>query len=192
MAMVNSYTGFVPTPTKTSLDAIVLAGRELLEAEGLAGLTMQAVAHHVGVRAPSLYKRVQNRDKLIQLVAEATLAELTFRLEEACDFLDLANRFRAFCRERPAAFQLVMTPGAGVPVAGEKFGAAASAPVLRMARELAGESHALEAARTMTAWVTGFISMELNGSFRLGGDTEEAWQFGTARIIKAITAGSSS
>lgn len=50
--------------------------RDLLEKDGLAGLTMQAVAHRVGVRAPSLYKRVQSRDRLIQLVAEATLTEL--------------------------------------------------------------------------------------------------------------------
>ena len=74
--MVNSYTLNMPTPERTSVDEIVSAARDLLEKDGLAGLTMQAVAHRVGVRAPSLYKRVQSRDRLIQLVAEATLTEL--------------------------------------------------------------------------------------------------------------------
>ena len=49
MAIVNSYTRRMPTPDRTSLDAILLAARELLEADGPAGLTMAAVAARVGV-----------------------------------------------------------------------------------------------------------------------------------------------
>jgi len=187
MASVNSYTGFVPTPDRTSLDAIVAAACELLETDGLAGLTMNAVAARVGVRAPSLYKRVQGRDRLIQLVAEATLTDLAERLRTTTDPVELAGGLRAFGHERPAAFQLVMTPGPGTPGADEAFAAAASASMLRVAGELAGEENALEAARTLTAWATGFISMELNGRFRLGGDVERAWQFGVTRIVAAIT-----
>jgi AcrR family transcriptional regulator len=176
----------MPTPDRTSLDAIVLATRDLLEKDGLAGLTMQAVAHRVGVRAPSLYKRVQSRDKLIQLVAEASLIELAGRLNSAPNLLQLASRFREFGHERPAAFQLVMMPGAGIPVARPEFGVAVSAAILRLAGTLAGADHALEAARTLTAWAAGFISMELNGGFKLGGDVERAWEFGVARIVEAI------
>ena len=188
MASVNSYTGGMPTPDRTSLDAIVLAASELLENDGLTGLTMNAVAHRVGVRAPSLYKRVQGRDRLIQLVAEATLTGLAARLDAESSAVELANTLRAFGHERPAAFQLVMTPGPGTPGAGDTFAAVASEAVLRIAGRLAGEEHALEAARTLTAWATGFISMELNGRFRLGGDVERAWKFGVTRIVDAITA----
>jgi len=187
MATVNSYTGWMPTPERTSLDAIVLAARDLLEKDGLAALTMHAVAHRVGVRTPSLYKRVASRNQLIQLVAEATLTEVADRLNAQTGPVELANTLRAFGHERPAAFQLVMTPGAGTPVAAAEFGAAASASVLRVAGELAGEENALEAARLLTAWASGFISMELNGGFNLGGDVERAWEFGVARIVAAIT-----
>jgi len=86
----------MPTPDRTALDAIVLAARDLLEKDGLAGLTMQAVAHRVGVRAPSLYKRVQSRDELLKLVAEASLTELAGRLISAQTTSQLASRFRAF------------------------------------------------------------------------------------------------
>ena len=48
MATVNSYTGRMPTPDRTSLDEIVDAARDILEHDGLAGLTMQAVAQRVG------------------------------------------------------------------------------------------------------------------------------------------------
>lgn len=188
MATVNSYSGGMPTPDRTSLDAIVLAARDLLESEGLPKLSMQAVAVRVGVRAPSLYKRVANREELIQLVAEATLVELGERLDAAGDLEQLADAFRAFGHERPAAFQLVMTPGAGTPAARPEFGADASASILRLAGELAGQERALEAARTLTAWAAGFVSMELNRGFNLGGDIDEAWRYGLAGIVRAIGA----
>jgi AcrR family transcriptional regulator len=187
MATVNSYTVEMPTPDKTSIDAIVRAARDLLEENGLARLTMQAVAEAVGVRPPSLYKRVESRDVLIRLVAEATLEDLAQRLEATPDPLQLANAFRAFGHERPAAFQLVMTPGPGILAPRLEYGAAASRPVLRVAQELAGTDHALEAARTLTAWAAGFVSMELNQGFNLGGSIDEAWSFGVDRILAAVT-----
>ena len=186
MATVNSYTRGMPTPDRTSLDEIVRAARELLEDSGLASLTMSAVAQRVGVRAPSLYKRVRDRDALIQLVAEATLSELAERLDRGTTVADLADEFRAFGHERPAAFALVMTPGAGTPVAGDQFRVAATTGILRVAGELAGQDHALQAARTFTAWAAGFVSMELNGAFGLGGSVDDAWSFGVETIARAM------
>jgi AcrR family transcriptional regulator len=188
MATVNSYNVVMPTPDKTSLDAIVMAARDLLEEDGLGGLTMQAIAQRVGVRAPSLYKRVQSRDELIQLVAEASLTDLANRLNSAPDLVELASRFRAFGHEHPAAFQLIMSPGTGTPVARPAFGAAASKGILNLAGTLAGEDNALEAARTLIAWSAGFVSMELNGGFNLGGNIDHAWEFGVTRIVAAIVA----
>lgn len=188
MATVNSYTRIMPTPDRTTLEAIITAARDLLEeADGLAGVTMQAVAVRVGVRAPSLYKRVENRDRLVQLVAEQTLVELTARLDAAPDARALLDAYRAFGKERPAAFRLVMTPGAGTPIADRAVQAGSSAAILRVAAELAGESDALEAARLLTAWATGFISMELNGAFRLGGEIDRAWDYGVTRIVGAVS-----
>lgn len=186
MATVNSYSGDMPAPDKTSLDAIVSAARDLLEEVGLGGLTMQAVAQRVGVRAPSLYKRVESRDELIQLVAEASLSELADQLKSASGLEELADRFRAFGHAYPAAFQLIMSPGAGIPVARPEFGAAASRPILDLAGALAGADNAVEAARTLTAWAAGFVSMELNGSFNLGGDIERAWRFGVTSLLAAV------
>lgn len=176
----------MPTPEKTSLAEIVRVARDILEVRSLTGLTMQAVAEQVGVRSPSLYKRVEGRDGLIRLVAEATLTELTERLRAATSLEDLAGRFRAFGHECPAAFQLVATPGPGVPVARHEFGAAASEPVLRWTGSIAGEAQALEAARTFTAWGVGFVSMELNHGFNLGGDVDQAWEFGVSAILAGI------
>lgn len=176
----------MPTPERTSLDAIVRAAAEILEEDGLTGVTMQAVAQRVGVRAPSLYKRVESRETLIRLVAEETLREYTARLQSVTRLDDLADRLRTLGRERPAAFLLVMAPSPGTPIARQQFRDEASAPLLRLVGEVAGADHALDAGRTLTAWATGFVSMEINGAFTLGGDVESAWRYGLGRVIAAL------
>jgi AcrR family transcriptional regulator len=175
----------VPTPEKTSLSAIVAAGREILEAGGQRGLTMRSVAERVGVRAPSLYKHVRDRAALQTAVAEATIDELIARLEATDGSLEeLLRGYRGFAQDRPEGFRLIMSV-----IARPEALARAAAPVLRVSRQLAGEEEALEAARLVTAWATGFIGMELSGAFRLGGDVDRAFEYGLAHIRRAIDVG---
>jgi AcrR family transcriptional regulator len=194
--MSNSYPRgiWMPTPERTSLTEIVTAAREILEAQGHAGLTMQAVADRVGVRAPSLYKRVRDRSDLVRLVAEATVQDLGDRLraipagaDARTDLTELARAFRTFAHARPTAYRLIFGWGPATVPTDPDLLAHASAPVLRIAADLAGSDHALEAARTVTAWATGFISMELAGAFNLGGDIEHAFDYGVARLADAFT-----
>lgn len=189
MAIVNSYSGGMAAPERTSLTEIVAAARTLLEAGGPAGVTMQAVAERVGVRPPSLYKRVRDREELLRLVAEESLAELAARLDAAVDLGDLANRYRSFGRECPEAFRLVITPGSIGASFDPTATRAASEAVLRLVRERVGETRSLEAARTLTAWATGFLVMELGGGFRLGGDIERAWRSGFEAMTEAVFLG---
>ena len=171
----------MPAPERTSTAAIVAAGQDLLE-DGPARLTMQAVAERVGVRAPSLYKRVRDRDALLDLVAEATLEELGRDLASAePSVAGLAGAYRAFAHRRPEGFRLVVGPRAALEAR-----VRISAPVLRVAEELVGPTQALEAARLVTAWATGFVTMELAGAFRLGGDLERAFAFGVDRLSAAL------
>ncbi|WP_122817525.1 TetR/AcrR family transcriptional regulator [Nocardioides pantholopis] len=175
----------MPTPDRTSLAAIVTAGRELLEAGGPSRLTMQAVAAQVGVRPPSLYKRVRDRDALVGLVAAATVDELAQRLEDADGTLAaLARTYREFGHERPEGFRLILSGDAQTDADAR---ARVSAPILRVASELVGDEEALEAARLITAWATGFVTMELAGAFRLGGDLEDAFEFGLVRLSAALS-----
>lgn len=196
MATPSSYAALVPTPDRTSLPEIVAAGRHLLEAGEVGSVTMAAVAARVGVRAPSLYKRLRNRDELLGLIGQDVAAELTARLEAAghgagdarTRLQDLLVALRTFARERPSAFRLLFPQlGGGVPLPLDLL-QATSAPLFAVVTELAGAEHALEAARTVTAWATGFIGMELSGGFRLGGDVDAAFDFGLARLADAIAA----
>ena len=173
----------MPTPERTSAEAIVSAGREILELAGPSGLTMQAVAERVGVRAPSLYKRVRDRDALHAAVATASIDALTARLDAAGDDLtDLANTYRTFAQEHPEGFRIMFT-AASPHDALER----SAAPLIRAASALVGEEEALDAARLFTAWATGFLQMELSGAFRLGGDVDRAFTYGLRRLIAGLT-----
>ena len=170
-------------PERTSLAEIVDAGRDLLETGGPSSLTMQAVARRVGVRAPSLYKRVRDRDALLGLVAAATVDELGQRLAASDGTLaGVAHSYRAFAHERPEGFRLMLSADSDPDSLAQ-----ASAPMMRAVEDLVGGEDVLEGARLVTAWATGFISMELAGAFRMGGDLERAFEFGIARLSAALS-----
>ncbi|MEJ1088656.1 WHG domain-containing protein [Microbacterium sp. Mu-80] len=172
----------MPTPQRTSHTAIITAAREILEADGPAGLTMQAVAAGVGVRAPSLYKHVRDRDALLSAVTEAAIDELGERLASAdADLRALAAVYRAHAHAQPEAFRLMFTASARLDALQR-----AAAPVIDAARGLVGDTHALDAARLFTAWATGFLNMELAGAFRLGGGVDAAFTYGLERLIRGL------
>ena len=186
----------MPTPARTSLEQIVKAGRDIVETDGIDGLTMQSVAARVGVRPPSLYKRVQGRNELLRLVANDAAAELTRDLESAADGKDarrdlasLASTFRRFAHANPGAYSLIFAPLPDDARADAGWSVKASAPVIDTTERLAGTDHALEAARTVVAWANGFIAMELAGAFRLGGDVDRAFDYGIDRLGVAIDTG---
>jgi AcrR family transcriptional regulator len=181
----------MPAHAQTSTAAIVAAGRRLLEDRGVDALTMHGVAVAVGVRAPSLYKRVRNRSDLLRLILEDVTDELTSALDAAAtsgdpvtDLRAMAAVYRRFAHANPVTYTLMFAPQAGPGAAARSV--RSSATLLRLVAELAGPAHTLPAARTMVAWAHGFISMELAGAFRLGGDVEQAWDFGLDRVLATI------
>lgn len=183
----------MPAPPRTSLEEIVAAGRQILDAEGLERLTMERVASAVGVRGPSLYKRVRDRGELIHLIANAAAAELAGLVERAAttgdprrDLRAMVDALRAFAHANPASYGLLFDrlPDAWRP--DRDLIERAVAPLFRTVADLAGPGYELEAARTVVAWARGFIEMELSGAFQLGGDIEEAYRFGAERLIAAI------
>ena len=184
-----------PARARTSRDEIIAAGRELLEEGGLDGVTMQAVADRVGVRAPSLYKRVPNRGALIAAIGAAAqdelrseLAPLTRADDPAAALRGIAIAFRAFARRNPRSYELLfmrLPPGARPDV---DLTAEAAAPLLEVATRLVGPDRSLEAARLVTAFAHGFVSMELTGAFRLGGDVDSAYRYGVDVLVDALAA----
>lgn len=184
----------MPTPERTSLPQIVAAATSILERDGVDALTMQSVAAAVGVRAPSLYKRVRSRDALLALVAEGVARDLGSALDGAsagaasgrARVLAFANAVRAFAKARPEAYSLLFArlPEPARPDPAVLEGSVAA--VMRIAGESVGAERALDAARLLTAWVHGFVAMELADRFRMGDELDRAFGFGAARLADAL------
>jgi AcrR family transcriptional regulator len=181
----------MPAHAQTSTAAIVAAGRRLLEERGADALTMHDVAAAVGVRAPSLYKHVSGRSDLLRLILEDVADQLTAMTaaaagsgEPAVDLRAIVTAYRGFAHSSPVAYALLHSPHS--PPGATERSVRSSATLMRVVAELAGPQHALPAARTIVAWANGFITMELAGAFRLGGDVEQAWNFGLDHILTAI------
>jgi AcrR family transcriptional regulator len=188
----------MPTPARTSRDEIVAAGRAILALDGIEALTMQRVADRVGVRAPSLYRRVASRSALVQLVAADVVDDVENRFESAAstgdprrDLRALALALRDFALADPHSYELLFSPLPEHSAPDPASFAAAAAPVIRVAGALAGADKALNAARTVTAWASGFLRMELAGGFQLGGNVEEAFEFGIDLLTKGLTTATS-
>lgn len=184
----------MPAPARTGREQIVDAARALLEEGGVEAVTMAAVAERVGVRSPSLYKHVRDRGDLLALVVAATIDDATARLEALRDpdagrsVLAQAEGMRRFAHDRPQGFRLMFgaVPGAPRPLASEMR--RTLQPLLDATTALVGPEHALDAARLLTAWANGFITMELTGALQMGGDIDAAWRWGLRRIVAAVTA----
>jgi AcrR family transcriptional regulator len=103
-----------PSPRLT---AIVEAARDLLESQGPDGLTMRALGARLGMRAPSLYKHVADKDELeVLLIAEAlrelgvamhtAIAELPPRAPRKTKYAALARAYRAWALAHPHLYRL--------------------------------------------------------------------------------------
>src|SRR4051794_6969503 len=100
-------------PAKTTEAEIVAAAREIIERDGAPGLSMQAVAESVGVKAPSLYKRFPHRDGLLDAVVRNGLLELRARLVSATGkttgsaaLIKMARAYRSFAKRSPGLYTL--------------------------------------------------------------------------------------
>lgn len=183
-----------PAPARTSTDAIVVAARRILESGGLDSVTMRSVAEAVGVRGPSLYKRLPDRAALIRAIAASVVDDLSMTMSRAtetgdprADLRAAAADYRAFVRANPNGYRLLFTDLTDADPDASSL-AALGAPIVDAMTRVVGPSDALEAARTFVAWAHGFTSMELAGGFRLGGDLDTAYAFGIESILAGVSA----
>ncbi|MEU8184310.1 helix-turn-helix domain-containing protein [Micromonospora sp. NPDC049047] len=106
-----------PTPAH-SRDAIVGAAIALADAEGLAAVSMRAVAGALGTGAGSLYRYLSSRDDLLDLMTDRAVGELRPYPQARGDWLDtmvlLGRRQLALFGTHPWLLDVIHRPsGAG-------------------------------------------------------------------------------
>jgi AcrR family transcriptional regulator len=153
---------------------VVDAAVSLVDTDGPAALTLAAVAQHVGVATPSLYKHVRNLAELRLLVSARVMEEMTERLgaavmgragDDAVRALMLA--YRRYVLDHPhryAMFDQTPNPDPVWSVPAERL----TGVVLSVLREYGMEgAAAIHAARCLRSAAHGFASLEAAGGFGL-------------------------
>jgi AcrR family transcriptional regulator len=184
----------MPSPPKTTDAEVVAAARRLVRQHGRDGFSMNDVASAVGVRAPSLYGRFANRAELVAAVELSlwhelgeALARASRRSRSSATLAEVARAYRAFAKANPQEYALMFDPRSERSAEATRARAASLAPALPFFVALVGEAGALAAARVLTPFLHGFVSMELAGAFRLGGGIDEAFENGVATILAGLT-----
>jgi AcrR family transcriptional regulator len=167
----------VRDPLSSRAQEIVDAARELLEAEGPAGLSMRRLADRVGIKAPSLYKHFADKQELEAALISDGFARQAERFEQAVAGSDdplgaLASAYRAFARAHPHLYRLMTER----PLAREKLTAGVEARAALPVYQAVGED--LDLARAAWAFAHGITNLELNDRFPPDADLDAAWRRG--------------
>jgi hypothetical protein len=101
----------------------------------------------------------------------------------------MAFAYRAFAKRKPRAYALMFASSLGDAEAAAIRQAAAQ-PILELLLRMFRNDFnaALSAARAITAFTHGFVSMELAGAFRLGGDIDLAFAEGIEAVLAGVEA----
>jgi AcrR family transcriptional regulator len=171
-----SPSGVAPTWSPRARE-IVAAARELLEEGGRDAVTMRRVAERLGIRAPSLYKHLPDKQALEAALIEQALgewAEVAERaLLDADDPLDaLAGAYRAWARAHPDLYRL-MTDG---PLPRDRLAPGVEERAARPVIDAVGGDPDL--ARAVWAFAHGMVVLELGDRFPPGADLDAAWRRG--------------
>jgi AcrR family transcriptional regulator len=158
---------------------IVDAARELLEEEGPDGLSMRRIADRIGIRAPSIYKHLPDKQALEAALMSATFEELADEFEAAIAGADdpiaaIARAYRDYATRHPHLYRLtterplpreLLTPGVED----------------RAARPLVEAVDGdRDAARALWAFAHGMTILELNRRFPTDAELDAAWARGIA------------
>lgn len=166
-----------PEPLTPRAREIVAAARLILERSGPDALSMRAIAAELGIRAPSLYKHVADKETLEMALISEALAEIGDAFEAAVSGTDdplaaVATAYRHWALAHPHLYRLMMDR----PLPRERLAPGledrAGAPLV------AATGGDADAARAAFAFAHGMVVLELNDRFPPDADLDAAWRRG--------------
>lgn len=153
-------------------EEITAAARDLLEQEGDDALTMRNLADRLGIKAPSLYKHVKNRQEIETLLAVEALTEMGETLAAESDLEGMGRAYRNWALANPALYRVATTR----PLDRENLPDGVEEAAARPLVEAVGGDPDL--ARAIWAQAHGLTLLELDGRFPDDADIDAAWRAG--------------
>jgi AcrR family transcriptional regulator len=175
-------------PRRKRLDkvSVIQAAIELLNEEGVAGLTMSRLAGRLGIQTPSLYNHISGLPGLYRELTLTNARALAERLTDAAigksgrpALVAMASAYRAYINEFPGLYQVSLRSSGNQAVVDEELRAAEERAV-RTGLAVIGSfglegEDAIHAVRGFRSLVHGFATLEVSGGFGLPLDCDESF-----------------
>jgi AcrR family transcriptional regulator len=166
-------------------DEILEVAVIVLEEEGPDALTMRKLGDRMGIRAPSLYKHVHDKDDIVAGVQERALLDLGRHLSDVTGqgLVALAEAYRSWARAHPRLYEVATRR----PLARERIApgveSAAAEPLLTA---VGGNEHL---ARALWALAHGLVDLELSDRFPPDADLDATWRTALSGFERTPVAG---
>lgn len=181
-------------PRRDRLDKarVVEEAAKLIDEEGLEQLSLGHLAERLGIRTPSLYNHVAGlpgleRDLILYCVRELRdlIMRATIGKARSEAIFSLADAFRSYARQKPGRYVLTVAPDLDD---GEIR--AVKQELLEITQAVLApyklnEHDAIHAIRSLRSIVQGFISLEMEGGFKMAYNIEDSFHW----LINVFIAG---
>lgn len=161
-------------PTRERIRA---ASYELLNEKGLAGLSMRALADRLHIKAPSLYKHIEDKDEIIADLQARGLKEFGIAIRRAGKSRRAkALAYRGWALANPHLYEITVS----IPLLRDRIPAGLEDGVTNLIIEITGKDH--EHARAVWALMHGLVDLEIAGRFPKDADLDLTWKRAVAMI----------
>ena len=180
-----------------SHDQVMDAAAAIADRDGLASVSLAAVAESVGVRSPSLYSHVDGLDGLrrdlfvraSRLLAEQFAAAVRDHYDEPRVALRaIAYAYRDFASAHPGLYAALL-PAPRIEDDPEAAAAAFEAVqvIASVLDQLGiGADHHIHFIRALRAMLHGFVDLELGGGFGLAEPVDESFDAALDLVLAAV------
>lgn len=175
----------MPYPSQVTFDGIINAAADLIEANGVDQLTLARLAKQLGIKAPSLYRYVESKEKLLRAVNTHTTEALLSAIQSAHThshgsarerLLVLGSAYREFALAHPQCYLLAFNNTRDELRPDEAYIVQLVLPVQELFVEISGEARVLTALRGAFALLHGYAMLGITNQLRRGGDLTQDFQ----------------
>lgn len=167
----------MPYPSQINRESIIETARELIEAQGIDAVTLRMVADTLGVKPPSLYRYIKNKNAMLLAVNEVTNQELTKVIMKADDastslterLVRMALAYRQYAHEHPICYAMAMGSNAEIRPSQDML-VQLILPLQDLFAQFTDEEQSLVALRGAFAMLHGWVSLEISQQLQRGGD----------------------
>lgn len=182
---------------RLSRERVLASALDLVDREGLSALSMRRLGAELDVEAMALYRYASSKDALLDGLVEALYLELEGRLTAEpgpgttagtpgwrAELHRIARATYEVCLAHPQAVPLLTTRMLAVPLARRPLAVLKDHERVLALLKDAGldESRAAAVFRAFTAWLLGYVSMELRPMVDNPEETDPAFRMGLHRL----------